>query len=418
VTLPSHGRPHDEVVAELHGRKERDARWREGRTFGLVYDGGPEVEAIGAAAAGLYLHDNALNTFAFPSLGSFQSEVVRITADLVHGPTEVAGFMTSGGTESILMAALAARERARVERGITEPEMIVARSAHAAFHKAAHAFGITVRSIPVGADWRADVDATGAAVSPDTILIVGSAPTYPQGVIDPIPELAALATECGANMHVDACMGGLVLPFLERLGHDVPPWDFRVEGITTMSADLHKLGYTPKGASVILHRTKELRRYQTFTFDDWLGGFYASPNLAGTRSGAPIAAAWAVLQRLGEDGYLDLTRQMLDARDRMVAAVRATPGLAVLVEPEAQIVCITAAREGLPAIDVFALGDALMELGGWTLDRQGPPDTLHATVCAANAPVMGDFAKDLAAAVERVNGQRTDDRTTSYSTLE
>jgi glutamate/tyrosine decarboxylase-like PLP-dependent enzyme len=418
VTLPSHGRPHDDVVAELHQRKQRDARWHEGRTFGLVYDGGPEVEAIGAAAAELYLHDNALNTIAFPSLGSFQSEVVRITADLLHGDAAVAGFMTSGGTESILMAVLAARERGRAERGIEQPEMIVARSAHAAFHKAAHAFDITVRSIPVGPDWRADLNATAAAVTANTVLIVGSSPTYPQGVIDPIPELAALAVDCGANFHVDACMGGFVLPFLERLGHAIPPWDFRVEGVTSMSADLHKLGYTPKGASVILHRTKELRRYQTFAFDDWLGGFYASPNLAGTRSGAPMAAAWAVLQRLGEDGYLDLTRKMLDARDRMVAAVRATPGLTVLVEPQSQIVCITAEPGASPAIDVFALGDALLQIGGWVLDRQGPPDTLHATVCAANAAVIDEFAADLATAVEQVGGARADDRSTSYSTLE
>ena len=418
MPLPSRGRPHDEVVAELHERKQRDARWHEGRTFSLVYDGGPEVEAIGAAAAAMYLHDNALNTIAFPSLGSFQSDVVRLTAELLNGPPEVAGFMTSGGTESILMAVLAARERARVERGIDSPEMIVARSAHAAFHKAAHAFGIEIRSIPVAADWRADLDATAAAISPNTVLIVGSAPTYPQGVIDPIPELAALAMDCGANFHVDACMGGFVLPFLERLGRQIPPWDFRVDGVTSMSADLHKLGYTPKGASVVLHRTKELRRYQTFAFDDWLGGFYASPNLSGTRSGAPMAAAWAVLQRLGETGYLDLTRRMLDARDRMVAAVRATPGIDVLIEPETQIVCITAEAGASAPIDVFALGDALAEIGGWVLDRQGPPDTLHATVCAANAAVMDEFAADLTHAAEQVRGQRVDDRTTRYSTLE
>jgi sphinganine-1-phosphate aldolase len=257
-----------------------------------------------------------------------------------------------------------------------------------------------------------------AQITENTVLVVGSAPQYPQGVIDPIPELAALAVECGANFHTDACMGGFVLPFLERLGQSVPPWDFRVDGVTSISADLHKLGYTPKGASVILHRTKELRRYQTFAFDDWLGGFYASPNLAGTRSGAPMAAAWAVLQRLGEDGYLELTRRMLDARDRMVAAVRSTPGVAVLVEPEAQIVCITAEPGTSPPIDVFALGDALNEIGGWILDRQGPPDTLHATVCAANAAVMDEFAADLATAVERVGGVRADDRSTNYSTLE
>jgi glutamate/tyrosine decarboxylase-like PLP-dependent enzyme len=418
VTLPAHGRPTDEVLAELRGRKEGDARWRDGRTFGLVYDAGPDVEEIGAEAAGLYLHDNALNTIAFPSLASLQSDVVRITTGLLHGTPGVAGFMTSGGTESILMAVLAARERARTERGITEPDMVVANSAHAAFHKAGHSFGVQVRSVPVGPDYRADVGAMAAAITPNTVLVVGSAPQYPQGVIDPIPDLAALAAEHGANFHTDACMGGFVLPFLERLGHTIAPWDFRVEGVTTISADLHKLGYTPKGASVILHRTKELRRYQTFTFDDWLGGFYASPNLAGTRSGAPIAAAWAVLQHIGEDGYLELTRRMLEARDRMVAAVRAVPGLTVLVEPEAQIVCITGDSTAAPGIDVFALGAAMAEIGGWFFDRQTPPDSLHATVCAANAPAMDAFVADLAVAVERVGLERAADRSTNYSTLE
>jgi glutamate/tyrosine decarboxylase-like PLP-dependent enzyme len=213
-------------------------------------------------------------------------------------------------------------------------------------------------------------------------------------------------------------MGGFVLPFLERLGYPVPPWDFRVEGVTSISADLHKLGYTPKGASVIVHRTKALRRYQTFTFDDWLGGFYASPNMMGTRSGAPMAAAWAVLQSVGEQGYLELTRRMLDARDRMVAAVRATPGLTVLVEPEAQIVCITAEPGGAPTIDVFALGTALHEIGGWYFDRQSPPDSLHATVCAANAAAIDAFVADLATAVARVGDATAADRSTSYSTLE
>jgi glutamate/tyrosine decarboxylase-like PLP-dependent enzyme len=418
VSLPPRGRSFDDVMAEIHERKQHDARWRDGRTFGLVYDGGEEVEAIGAAAAALYLHDNALNTIAFPSLGAMQSDVVRITADLLHGDEQVAGFMTSGGTESILMAVLAARERGAQERGIDRPEIVLANSAHAAFHKAAHVFGLLVHSVPVRDDYRADVGAMRAAITRNTVLVVGSAPQYPQGVIDPIPDLAAIAADAGANFHVDACMGGYVLPFMERLGYDVAPWDFRVDGVTSMSADLHKLGYTPKGASVVLHRTKELRRYQTFAFSDWLGGFYASPNLAGTRPGAPMAAAWAVLQRLGIDGYIRLTRRMLDARDRMVAAVRATPGLTVLVEPEAQILGITADPGSPSPIDVFAVGDALARIGGWYLDRQTPPDTLHATVCAANAPAIDAFAVDLAAAVERVGAARADDRSTSYSTLE
>ncbi|MET1000386.1 MAG: aminotransferase class V-fold PLP-dependent enzyme [Acidimicrobiia bacterium] len=414
MALPEHGLTHDDILAALAGKRARDARWQDGRTFGMVYDGGPEVHAIAEAVAHLYLHENALNTFAFPSLGEIQSEVVRATADLFHGGPDAAGFMTSGGTESILMCVKAARERARAERGVTAPEMVIPESAHAAFHKAAHYFGVRVHKVPVAEDWRADVDLMAGCVNENTVLVAGSAPQYPQGVIDPIPDLAQLAAAAGASMHVDACMGGFVLPFLELNGETVPPWDFRVDGVTTISADIHKLGYAPKGASVILHRTKELRRYQTFVFDDWLGGFYASPNMQGTRSGLPMATAWAVMHRLGIEGYRRLTQVTVDAAREMIAGVRAVPGLRVLGEPEAHVLALAAA-DG--AIDVFALGDALQQRG-WFLDRQGPPDSLHATVSAGNAAVIGDFVDDLRACVDEVGAARTDDRSTNYATLE
>ena len=294
------------MIAELRAKRGDDVRWAEGRAFSLVYDGGPSVHDVAEQAARLFLHENALNTIAFPSLGQIQSEVVGWTAGLLHGPETAAGFLTSGGTESIQCAVLAARERGRAERGITEPEIVVAESAHAAFHKSAHLFGMRIVTTPVRADWTADVDAMAAAVGPNTVLVVGSAPQYPQGVVDPIPEIAALAATVGANCHVDACMGGFVLPFAELLGRDVPAWDFRVDGVHSISADIHKLGYAPKGVSVIVHRTKQLRAYQTFVFDRWLGGFYASPNLQGSRSGLPMAAAWAVMQHLGLDGYVEL----------------------------------------------------------------------------------------------------------------
>ena len=315
--LSQSGRPVDDVIADLIGKRADDLRWEDGRTFGMVYDGGPGVREVAEKAASLYLHENALNTKAFPSLGAIQSEVVGWTAGLLNGDSEVAGFLTSGGTESILCAVKAARERGRAERGITQPEMVVAESAHAAFHKGAHLFGIELHKVPVDDEWRADVDAMASMVNENTVLLVGSAPQYPQGVIDDIPAIAAIASEIGANCHVDACMGGFVLPFAERLGREVSPWDFRVDGVTSISADIHKLGYVPKGVSVILHRNRALRKYQTFVFDGWLGGFYASPNLQGTRSGLPMAAAWAVMQHLGIDGYVELTRQALENADRM-----------------------------------------------------------------------------------------------------
>jgi glutamate/tyrosine decarboxylase-like PLP-dependent enzyme len=365
----------------------------------------------------MFLHDNALNTQAFPSLSRIQSDVVRITADLLHGDDDVSGFMTSGGTESILCAVKAARERGREERGITEPEMVVPASAHAAFHKAAHYFGVKVHKVPVRDDWRADVDAMAALVGPNTVLVVGSAPQYPQGVVDPIPELAALATEVGASFHTDACMGGFFLPFMEELGHDVPPWDFRVDGVTTISADLHKLGYAPKGASVVLHRTKALRRYQTFVFDDWLGGFYASSGMQGTRSALPMATAWATLHSLGMGGYLRLTKLTVETRARMVEGIRAIDGLAVLGEPEAQLVAMATAPGYEDALDVFAVADALAARG-WHHDRQKPPDSLHSTVSAGNAPVIEQYLADLAECVTEVGGTRLTDRSTSYATLE
>lgn len=417
MPIPERSRAVDEVIAELEAKRGGDVRWREGRAFSLVYSGGPAAHEAAERAALLYLHENALNTRAFPSLGAIQSEVVRWTADLLHGPPEVAGFLTSGGTESIQCAVLAARERGRAERGITEPQMVVAASAHAAFHKSAHMFGVRLVKTPVLADWRADVAAMAAAVTADTVLVVGSAPQYPQGVVDDIPAIAALAQRVGASCHVDACMGGFVLPFAERLGRAVPPWDFRVDGVTTISADIHKLGYAPKGVSVILHRDRTLRAYQTFVTQDWLGGLYASPNLQGTRSGLPMAAAWAVMQTLGMEGYLKLTEAALGAADRMRAGVAATPGLRVLGADPYHLVAIAADPASEAPLDVFALGDALAARG-WLHDRQTPPDTLHSTVSNSNAASMDAWLADLADCAAALAGRRAEDRSTSYATLE
>lgn len=401
-----------DIVAALTTKRARDARWQDGRTFGMVFDGGDEVREVAEAVAAMFLHENALNTAAFPSLAEIQSEVVEACANLFHGEPDAAGFMTSGGTESVLLAVKSARERGRAERDVGEPEMVISESAHAAFHKGAHYFGVRVHKVPVRDDFRADVDAMAQRVNDNTVLVVGSAPQYPQGVIDPILELAELAATVGASMHVDACMGGFVLPFIELNGEPVAPWDFRVPGVTTISADIHKLGYAPKGASVLIHRSKALRRYQTFVFDDWLGGYYASPGMQGTRPGLPMATAWAVMHRLGIDGYRRLTAVTIDATRRLVAGIRAIPELEILTEPDAHVFALAS-----PHLDVFALGDA-MHARGWHLDRQKPPDSLHATVSAGNAPVVDDFLNDLRAAVAEVGTEHTDERGTEYATLE
>ncbi|MEO6571031.1 MAG: aspartate aminotransferase family protein [Ilumatobacteraceae bacterium] len=417
MTFSRQGRPIDDVIADLQAKRTHDARWQDGRTFGMVYDGGPGVHEVAERAAMLYLHENALNMKAFPSLAAIQSEVVGWTAELLHGPDTAAGFLTSGGTESIQCAVLAARQRGRAERGVRNGEIVVAESAHAAFHKSAHMFDMPIHTTPVADDWTVDVDAMAEAVNDRTVLVVGSAPQYPQGVVDPIPAIAELAASVGANCHVDACMGGFVLPFAEMLGRPVPPWDFRVDGVHSISADIHKLGYAPKGVSVVLHRTKELRRYQTWMFDGWLGGAYGSPNLQGTRSGLPMAAAWAVMQHLGVDGYVDLTRTVLDNADQIRAGIAAIDGVRVLGDGGYHLVALSSDPDADRPLDVFALGDALVAQG-WFLDRQGPPDSLHSTVSNSNTGYVDDYLADLRTCADRVRDVTTDDRTTSYSTVE
>jgi sphinganine-1-phosphate aldolase len=413
MSLPPTGRAAAEVLAELEGMRAGDVDWRRGRAFSLAYFAGDEVLELAQRAYARFSSENALNTEAFPSLKRIQAEVVATIAGLVHGGGSAAGFMTSGGTESLLLAVLAAREHGRKERGIERPEMVLPASAHAAFEKGAHYFGVRSVRVPVRADFRADVDATAKAITPNTVLVVGSAPQYPQGVIDPIAELAELASAAGALCHVDACMGGMVLPFLERLGEPIPRWDFRAPGVTSMSIDLHKYGYTAKGASVLVHRTKELRRHQTFVTQNWLGGAYGSSGVLGTKSGGALAAAWAVLNHLGEQGYLELTRRSRATARRLIAALRATPGLRVLGEPDATLVAFA----GEDGVDVLALGQAL-RARGWVLDAQGPPPSLHATVNAVHEGALDAFLADLAACVELARGRAEAGRAASYATVD
>src|SRR3954447_12428051 len=258
-TLPAHGRGADEVLGELESLKHDDKNFRRGRVFGLVFHVDEELERLATAAHDAYLWHNALNPNVFPSLRQMTNDIVEISAGLLGGDEvddDLAGYLTSGGTESILMAVKAAKLRAAHERGVHAPNVVLPMSAHAAFDKACQYFGVESRRVPVRADYRADVDAMAAVVDDNTVLVVGWAAQHPQGVIDRIPEIAALAVERGTACHVDACMGGFVLPFLEHGGHPVPPWDFRVPGVTSVSADLHKYGYVPKGISVIMHRSK------------------------------------------------------------------------------------------------------------------------------------------------------------------
>ena len=399
MVLPHTGMSPQAIFAHLDELKTADVRWRDGRAFTLVYYGGAEVLAVAEEAYRRYASENALNTDAFPSLRTIQSEVVALVGDWLQAGDEGAGFMTSGGTESILLAVKAARERGHTERGITRPNVVLPTSAHAAFEKGCYYFGLESRRITVGNDWRADVAAMEAAIDDETVLIVGSAPNYPQGVIDPITEIAALASSRNINCHVDACMGGVVLTYLARLGEQIAPWNFAVPGVTSISVDLHKYGYTAKGASVIMYRTKQLRNYQTYITDNWLGGLYGSSGILGTKGGGSMAAAWAVMHYLGDDGYLRVTGAARRACLQLAAAIGTIPELAIRAEPDSTLVAFGAADED--HLDVFAVADALWRRG-WYVDRQGPPRSLHCTVSVVHDGKIEEFVTALQASIAEV----------------
>jgi glutamate/tyrosine decarboxylase-like PLP-dependent enzyme len=384
MKLPTSSKTADDVLATMRDAAKSDADWRGGKTWSLVYNAGEDVESLIQRAYVEFFMTNGLSPMAFPSLKRFENEVLAMTADLLGAP-DAAGSITTGGTESILMAMKTARDLA----GKPDPEALVPITAHPAFQKAAHYLGIKIVPVPVDASFRADVDAAARLITKNTIVVVGSAPSYPQGVIDPIPELAALAAAHGTLCHVDACVGGFFLPFLERLGEPVAPWDFRVPGVTSISADLHKYGYAARGASTVLYRDRALRRHQYFTYADWPGGLYASPSMTGSRAGGPIAAAWAVLNYLGVDGYLRLTKQTIDTARALMAAVRSA-GLRVLGSPAMSVFSFVQGGG-----DVYQLCDA-MEQRGWRLDRQQLPPSAHMMVTPGHAKIVDAFARDLA----------------------
>ena len=392
--LPEHGQPLDEIMARLRSMQVNDADYHNARTWSLIYHGGPEVDAVLHEVASHVLLENALNPLVFPSLREMQREVVHMTAGMLHGGDDVGGTMTSGGTESNVLAVKTARDKARAERGIRHGKMIIPRTAHPSFIKAAEWFDVEWQHMPLGDDLRTRAGDLDGMIDDRTILCVGGAPAYPFGMIDPIPEMAAKAQAAGVPFHVDACLGGFMLPWVERLGYDVPLWDFRVPGVTSMSADIHKYGYAIKGASVLLHRPKSNLRHQVFMFGDWPGGLYGTQGFAGTKPAPPIAAAWAIMQFLGEDGYVRLARQTMDAAERLRAGVEATDGLHVWGEPDMSVMAV-----GSHDRSIFAIGDRLNERR-WHFDRQEQPDSIHLMASARHQLVVDEFLEDLRWAVE------------------
>jgi sphinganine-1-phosphate aldolase len=412
--IPATGLSAQSIITSFDEMSAHDVQWRDGKAFSLAYNAGPEVLAVAEEAYRRFSGANALNTAAFPSLRQMQGEVIEMAGMWLGSPATAAGYFTSGGTESILMAVKAARDQFRTEASITHPNIVLPTSAHAAFDKAAAYFGVELRRVDVLPTWRADVAAMSERIDKNTIMIVGSAPQYPQGVIDDIPALAALAQRQNINCHVDACMGGVSLAYLGKLGHQIPPWNLQIDGVTSISVDLHKFGYTSKGASVIMYADKRLRSYQGFFTDQWLGGVYASSGMLGTKSGGAIAAAWAVMHFLGDDGYLGLTQSARVATEKLGHHISGHPHLSLLAQPDALLLSFIA--NDPQRLNVYAVADEMWKRG-WYIDRQEPPQSLHCTVNAVHESVIDAMLIDLDACILSVLDTGKSGDVGAYGTL-
>lgn len=405
ITIPEQGVPHNQVLKEMEHDHDKDANWRDGKTFAYVYYAGEEHYNFLKEAHNLFFSENALSPMAFPSLKKFEAEVLSMVADMLGGDRKVFGSMTTGGTESNLMAVKAHREWAKEKSPGVHPEIIAPISVHPSFDKAANYFGLTLKKIPWhDDDFKCDVDAMKDAITPNTIMLVGSAIDYPRGMVDPIPQLGEIALDYKLGLHVDSCLGGFMLPWLKKLGYPIPDFDLSIPGVTSISADIHKYGYGPKGTSTVFYTSEKLWKYQFFAAVDSPCGVYASPTMTGTRAGSAIAGAWAAIKALGEDGYMNLAKITMDATQQMMAGVKAIPDLKILGNPDMTVFSFTA--KDLDALNIYAVGDELQKLG-WVVDRLQFPPSLHVIVTPPHLQIVDAFLQDLKTCVETVNANPT-----------
>ena len=397
-SLPVKGRSKEEILKDLHLYGQDDPEYKNGRTWSLVYYLGEEHSDLLQETYSTYMSANGLNPMAFKSLKSLENDIIRITANLLNGDENTCGVVTSGGTESCLLAVKTYRDYGKAVKGIKKPEMVIPETAHVAWEKGSEYFGVKIRRAALADDYRVDVNAVKKLINKNTVMILGSAPEYPHGMIDPIEELGQLALAKNIPLHVDACVGGYILPFIEKLGHSLPKWDFRVPGVTSMSADTHKYGFAAKGASTIIYSSQDILKHQFFVYENWPGGIFASPALLGTRPGGAYAAAWAALQSIGENGYVEITKTIMDTTQKMISGINAIDGLQVIGNPPASLI---AYRSTDPAINIYAVGDQLEERK-WHIDRLQKPEALHAMVAPAHADILDKYLEDLIEAVAYV----------------
>jgi sphinganine-1-phosphate aldolase len=408
--LPAEGRAREDILSEMQEIDQREhSRWEDGFASGAVYHGDPgHIEFLNRVYA-LNSQANPLHADLWPSATKYEAEIVAMVVAMLHGgpdgeaAPDACGTVSSGGTESILLAMKTYRDQARAERGVERPNMVVPVTAHAAFDKASQYFGIQSRKGPVGDDMRADVAAASQLIDEDTVVVVGSAIQFPHGVIDPIEQLAAVANERAVGFHTDSCLGGFVLPWAERLGYPVPPFDFRVPGVTSMSCDTHKFGFAAKGTSCVLYRDRDLRAYQYYRTAEWPGGLYFSPTFAGSRPGALSAQAWAALVSIGEEGYLDATRGILETAASIKVGIESVAGLRILGDP-LWVIAFAFDDEAVAAgLSIYNVLDA-MSHKGWSLNGLQSPPAVHLCVTLRHTRpgVAERFVADLTSAVDQV----------------
>jgi glutamate/tyrosine decarboxylase-like PLP-dependent enzyme len=407
VEIPDTGRDKSDILNDMQAISDLEqAKWKDGYASGAVYHGDEaHIQFLNQIYA-LNSQSNPLHSDLWPSSAKYESEIVSMTAKMLGADTvpaasdpdqEICGVVSSGGTESILLAMKTYRDWARDQKNITRPEMIIPVTAHAAFDKAAEYFKIKIKRIPVDADYRADAAAARRAVTRNSVVLVGSAPSFPHGMVDPIEALSELAAEKGIGFHTDACLGGFVLPWAEQLGYEVPRFDFRLPGVTSISADTHKYGYAAKGTSVILYRGAALRRYQYFTSTDWPGGLYFSPTFAGSRPGALSAACWAAMVKTGKDGYLTASRKILETASKIKKGIQEISDLYILGDP------LWVIAFGSKTLDIYRVMDYLTSRR-WSLNGLHHPSCVHLCVTLRHTQpgVAERFIDDLKAAVDTV----------------
>lgn len=396
TSMPEAGRDRGDILEQLEAFRGQDPQYKEGRVWSLVYYLDEEHSSFLKDAYHSFASENGLNPGAFKSLKKLENEIISATADILNGTEEVCGVVTSGGTESCLMAVKTYRDMARDQRRVRKPEMILPETAHVAWFKASEYFGVKIRLVPLLDDLTLDLKKLRKLINRNTVMILGSAPEYPHGTIDPIEQMGEIAGKRGIPLHVDACVGGFILPFMEANGESVPPWDYRVPGVTSISADIHKYGYAAKGASTITYRNLDYLRYQMFVYENWPGGVFASPALLGTRPGGAYAAAWSVLQYFGKAGYRELAADTLEAVNRLKAGIEAIPELEIMGSPVGPLF---AYRSNNPEVNIYAVGDQ-MDARGWQVNRNQFPEGLHAMVTAQHLRVVDQYLEDLRASVE------------------